>query len=210
MMRKNRFLYAVLFGGCVFGAAVAVELTGTVTVNETSDTAAQAKAKAFNAAQRTVILRELRSYANPEQLTNAVQDSTSEDLMNMISSSSVASEKISDTTYSANVSFVIDGDAARRWMDEHSVQHWLPASESGMVVSANTVVMDATLLRPISDWMSLNAIARASGVDLVVRVISGNRVDFLIPESDGARFTNALRSAGWHVQQLGGIFKIWK
>ena len=84
-MRGNKLLYAILFCGAVCGAAVAVELTGTVSVNVTSDTAAAAKQKAFNSAGRDVIARELRNYAVAEQLEDAIKNSSNEELLNIIS-----------------------------------------------------------------------------------------------------------------------------
>lgn len=209
-MRSKWFLYAVLFCVGAIGTSLALELTGTISVDETSDTAASAKTKAFDDAQRSVILRELRPYADFEQLSVAIKDSTNEDLMNMISSSSLDSEKISDTTYSANISFVIDGEAARRWMDEHSVQHWLPASGAAVMASVNVVTVNAILVRPIADWMNLNSISRGLNTDLQTKTIVGNRITFAVPEKDITRFTNSLRSNGWQVQSFGGDYKIWK
>ena len=212
-MRRNSCLYAILF--CLAAlSAPAFELTGTISVDETSDTAASAKNKAFNSAQRAVIARELRSYANPEQLDAAIKNSSDEDLMNIISSSSLDSEKISDTSYSANISFVIDGDAARRWLDNNSVQHWLPASGTAPVVAttgdANSVVISANLFRPMADWMSLNSVARAAKVDLIPQLLVGNNVTFTVSDKNVSKFTSSLRANGWQVQSENNGFKIWK
>lgn len=210
-MRKKYIFCAVLMG--LFACAVsAVELTGTISVNETSDTAAQAKNKAFDYAQRTVIVRELRPYANNEQLDAAIKDSSNDDLMNIISSSSLDSEKISDTTYSANISFVIDGDAAKAWMDKNSVQNWLPGGFGTDVVPVpvNSVVVYATLLQPMSDWMNLNALLRSVRTDLMPLSINGNRVTFSVPDKNISKLTSVLRSGGWHVQSVDGGIKIWK
>ena len=216
MSVKNNFLYATVFFLAAFGVANAVELTGTVSVNETADTADTAKSNAFNAAQRQVIIQELRSYANPTQLTAAVKNSSNEELMNIISSSSLDSEKISNTTYSANISFVIDGDAARAWMDRKSVQHWLPSSGGSSNVATvvaptvNTQVVNAVLLRPISDWMNLNAVARGARIDLILKSMTGNRISFAVPEKDISRFISAGRANGWQVQSDADGIKMWK
>ena len=190
--------------------AMAVELTGTVSVNMTSDTAADAKNQAFNSARRDVIIRELRNYANPEQLTAAVRDSSNDDLINIISSSSVESEKISDTTYSANISFVIDGDAARAWMEQNSVQNWLPTSNAVVPVVDNSTLFSAALLQPMADWAALNAIARELQIDLATQKVIGNNVTFMIDNKDAGKLSNALRANGWRVQSLQNGFKIWK
>ena len=206
----NKLLYAGMFCLVAFGAALAVELTGSIPVNVTSDTAAQAKTKAFNSARRDVVLRALRPYANSAQLEEAVRDSSNEELMNIISSSSVASEKISDTTYSANISFVIDSDAARSWMEKYSIQNTLPISNSIVAVPENFVVVTAMLLQPIADWILLNAIARDAKIDLATTNIIGNNVSFAVSDKDISRFYSALRASGWHVQQTADGVKIWK
>lgn len=208
-MRMNKFLYASIFCFMALGA-MAVELTGTVSVNMTSDTAADAKNKAFNSARRDVIIRELRNYANPEQLTAAVKDSSNDDLINIISSSSVESEKISDTTYSANISFVIDSDAARAWMEQNSVQNWLPTSNAVVPVVDNSTLFSAALLQPMADWAALNAVARELQIDLATQKVVGNNVTFMIDNKDAGKLSNALRANGWRVQSLQNGFKIWK
>jgi len=208
----NKVLYALCFCLVAFGAALAVELTGTTSVNVTSDTAAAAKTKAFNSARREVIARELRAYANATQLENALKESSNDELLNIISSSSVAGEKVSDTTYTANISFVIDGDAARAWMEKYSVQNWLPAGGSDVVVvqPVNSVIVNVTLLHPVADWSDLNAVARDAGVDLATTKIVGNNVSFYISDKDITKFSSVLRSNGWHVQQMDGYIKISK
>ena len=209
-MRGNKLLYAILFCGVACGAALAVELTGTVSVNVTSDTAAAAKQKAFNSAGRDVIARELRNYAVAEQLEDAIKNSSNEELLNIISSSSVDSERVSDTTYSANISFVIDGDAARSWMEKYSVQNWLPASAPVVVAPENSVMIYATLLQPMADWVSLNAVSRAVSVDIATTNMVGNNVSFGVLDKDAAKFISALRMDGWNVSRVDNGYKIWK
>ena len=208
-MRIIKFFCGVILCATLCGVAGAIELTGSTSVNVTSDTATQAKNKAFEDARNEIILRELGRYANAEELNGAIENSSDAELMNIISSSSVNNEKVSDTTYSANVSFVIDGDAARRWMEMYSVQNWLPASNVAMVPE-NTMAVRATLLQPMSDWASLNAVARQAGVDIATTVLNGNNISFNIPDKDVSKFSGALRASGWRVQQLSGLLKIWK
>lgn len=191
------------------GSALAVEITGTVPVNVTADTAAVAKDKAFNSARREVIARELRNYANPEQLNVALADSSNDELMNIISSSSLDGERVSDTTYTANISFVIDGDAAKTWMEKYSVQNWLPSSTSGVViVPENSVIAVATLYNPLSDWAALNAVMRSVELDITTNNIIGSRVSFVVSDSDVAKLSGALRANGWRVVRDADGIKI--
>lgn len=189
------------------GSALAVEITGTVPVNVTADTAAVAKDKAFNSARREVVARELRNYANPEQLDAALADSSNDELMNIISSSSLDGERVSDTTYTANISFVIDGDAAKTWMEKYSVQNWLPSATSGaVIVPENSVIAVATLYNPLSDWAALNAVMRSVELDITTNNIIGSRVSFVVSDSGVAKLSGALRANGWRVvRDVDGI-----
>ena len=198
-MRGIKFLFAFYCAFAVY-AAGAVEITGTVPVNVTADTAAAAKTRAFNSAQRDVIATELRPYANAEQLTVAIKQSSDDELSDIISSSSVAGERASDTTYTANISFVIDGDAARKWMEKYSVENSLPSSSvSAVVAPENSVMVVATLYNPIYDWAALNAVARAADIDIATKNIIGSRVSFVVRDVDASKLTRTLRENGWRV-----------
>lgn len=195
-MRVNKYICAVCLCALACVSALAVELTGATSVNVTADTAAAAKNKAFNSARRDVIFRELRNYANAEQLTAALSECSNEELMNIIASSGIDSEKISDTTYSANISFVIDTDAAKSFLDKYSVQNWLPTSNA--VVPVETLVnFNVTLLQPLVDWADLNAVARSADVDLATTKIVGNNVSFALNRKDTEKLVGALRTNGW-------------
>lgn len=203
----NKIVCAFCCCMLALGSALAVEITGTVPVNVTADTAAVAKDKAFNSARREVIARELRNYANPEQLNAALADSSNDELMNIISSSSLDGERVSDTTYTANISFVIDGDAAKTWMEKYSVQNWLPSSTSGaVIVPENSVIAVATLYNPLSDWAALNAVMRSVELDITTNNIIGSRVSFVVSDSGVAKLSGALRANGWRVvRDVDGI-----
>ena len=206
-MRVNKLFLMSVFCMLAFGAAFAVELTGTTSVNVTSDTAAQAKTRAFNSARRDVITRELRNYANAEQLDAAIKQSSVDELIDIISSSAVSGERTSDTAYTANISFVIDGDAAKSWMEKYSVQNWLPSCSANAVAAPeNSIIAVVTLYNPISDWAALNAVARAANVDIATKNIIGSRVSFVVRDADVSKLSRALRENGWRVASTtGGI-----
>ena len=123
MVKQFFMVLAVLFVATGAGAA---ELRGTASVNVTSDTAVNAKNMAFDDATRQIVTNVLRQYVDVDALTTAVKDANKSELSNLILSSSIDGEQTSDTTYSANVSMIIDVDAARAWLDEKEIQHWLP------------------------------------------------------------------------------------
>lgn len=190
---------------CFSGAAIAADLTGTVPVRMTSDTATTAKTMAINDARRQILIDKLGQYAMRDQLASAVRGAKSADLANLISSTNIDGEQISDTTYSANITMTVDTNAARKWMSANNVQNWL---SDGSVV--NVLPIKITLRDPIADWAGLRAIARAERVDLATRQISGNTVTVELPTAARSSFTIALRNAGWKTAADDGFMRVWK
>ena len=119
-------LRAVLIGLAICVMAVpgwCVDLSGVASVSITSDTAANAKNIAFDEARRQIIADSLRQYADADALGTALRNAKKAEVAELIASSSIDGEKQSDTTYSANISMVVDGGAARTWLDNNAVQH---------------------------------------------------------------------------------------
>jgi shikimate kinase len=97
-----KFLSVVALAGAICGNAFAVELKGTVNVRESSETAAEAKTKAINSARRQILISVLSKYSDANALTELVNNTSSNDLLNIISSSSVSNEQISNAALETN------------------------------------------------------------------------------------------------------------
>ena len=186
-------------------ASLGFELKGTVPVNQTSDTAANAKVYATNLARRQILYNVLSQYSQPEALNTLLHDSSSEELMDIISSTSVANEQISSDSYSANITMIIDNDSAKKWLDSKGVQNWVPLKNSVEKFTAFIVVQNGLV-----DWAELKRIARAGNVEIETQTIVGNQVVVKMPLSYRARFTAAARSAGWKYTDNGGVLQLWK
>ncbi len=201
-MRK---ICAILIGVMLVGVAHAVDLRGVASVNITSDTAANAKNMAFDEARHQIVMDALRQYANVDMLKPVVNEAKSADLMGLVSSSSIDGEKLSDTTYSANITMVLDAGAARVWLDDNGVQHWLPDESR-----RDVFVVSVKLSDPIADWVQLNQIARNEQIDLGTQSIAGDVVMLELPVSVRGKFTIAIREGGWRFANKDGILSIWK
>lgn len=202
MVKQFFMVLAVLF---VANGAGAAELRGTASVNVTSDTAVNAKNMAFDDATRQIVTGVLRQYVDVDALTTAVKDADKSELSSLILSSSIDGEQTSDTTYSANISMIIDVDAARAWLEEKEIQHWLPnITEQNMF---NVVV---TLSNRLADWAQLNQIANTEKIDLGTKNINGNVVTLQLPTSVRGAFTIAVRGLGWKYSDKDGVLHIWK
>ncbi len=204
-----KLLKLFLFMG-VFVSALSVAnaagLTDTVSVNITSDTAANAKNMAFDEARRQIITDTLSQYSNVEQLKPAVASATNTELTNMIASSSIAGEKQSNTTYSADITMTVDREAAKNWLTEKNVQNWLTDADNNKDVFLVQVIMSDK----IAGWMNLQQLARADGIEIGTKYINGNQVTVEIPSAKRGSFTIAIRENGWRYSNQDGILRIWK
>ena len=208
MYVRSVFLSFLMFAFVVCGA-FALELSGTTFVNVTSNTADAAKTEAFDEARRVIIMEQVGSFADSTQLKRALANATRNDLMDIIVSSSIDGEKVSNTTYSANISMTLDVDATRNWLNNNGVKNWLIDEHIQPIndVKMKTVVF--VLQMPVSDWVLVNAIARGVDVDLRVQNIFGKRVVLQIPSEKQDIFVSALRNSCWTVSESLGTLNVW-
>ena len=204
-MRGVRQFFAAFMVLIIATSAMAVDLRGMAPVNVTSDTATNAKNIAFADATRQIIRDSLRQYVDVVALETAVANSKIAELSNLILSSSIDGEQTSDTTYSANISMVIDADAVRVWLEEKGIQHWLPSN-----MEQNMFNVTVKLSNKLHDWAQLNQIANAEKIDLGTKNIHGDTVMLQLPTSMRGAFTIAVRNGGWKYSDKDGVLHIWK
>lgn len=184
--------------------AGAVQLMSSANVSVASDTATNAKNIAMDEARRQVIVDCLLPYSDNSGLRGAVKSEKSSVLMNLISSSEIANEKLSDTTYSARVTMSVNNVAAKNWLDSRGVQNWIPVG----TVSTNNFTLAVNLSNKISDWASVRRAAIGAGIDLNTKYIEGNKIVFAAPSSKRGAITIALRDNGWRYQDIDGVLTL--
>ena len=199
------FLLMALLAFVIPNDSGAIGLTGSVMVNQTSDTAAGAKINAMNSARRQILYNVLSQYSESESLAQLLSDTSDDDLVAFISSSSVSDEQISSDSYSANIMMTIDNDVVRNWLTINNVQNWVPNLESGERTEMYIVVPNG-----VSDWAEIKRVARESNFDIETVIITGNQIYAKMPSSQRSRFTIGLRAAGWRFADNGGILQVWK
>ena len=180
-------------------------LSGNVSVNQTSDTAANAKINAMNMARRQILTDVLSHYSDKDSFNALMQDSSNDDLMNLVSSINVSNEQMSATGYSANITINIDNDAARKWLNDHEVQNWVPLVESDERFIVSVVVPNG-----IKDWAELKRIARDDNIEIETQALNGNQIIVKMPLNYRTKFTAAVREAGWKYSDNAGVLQIWK
>ncbi len=184
---------------------VAMTLSGTVSVNENSDTAANAKINALNSARRQILTIVLSQYSNKESLVELIEKTSSDDLMNLIVSTSVSNEQMSTTDYSAKITMNLDNEAVKKWLNENAVENWVPLTESDEKFTLVIVLPNG-----IQDWSELKRIVREANFELETQSMKGNQVIAKLPLSYRTKFTAAVRSAGWKYADNDGVLQIWK
>ncbi|MBP5485748.1 MAG: hypothetical protein J6Y07_03520 [Alphaproteobacteria bacterium] len=201
----KRFLIIVLIA-VVPVFAGAVDLTGTAHVNVTSDTAATAKKMAFDEARRQIIVDVLSPYSDSSALRSAVANEKNAVLTNLVESSGISGERLSDTTYSANIKMTVNRIAAKNWLLEQGVQNWLRVEDD----NGDKFVMVATLQDKFADWGQIRRVAMGAGIDLETESINGNQIAFRVLAEKRGALTLALRENGWRYQDRDGLLHIFK
>lgn len=190
---------------CSAGTAFGFELSATVPVSQTSDTATNAKINATNLARRQILYNVLSQYTQHEELNGLIYNTQSDDLMNLISSTSVSNEQISSDTYSANITMVIDNRAAKKWLDAAGIQNWIPLEEAKEKFTVLIVVPNG-----LADWAELKRITREGKAEIETQTMVGNQIVAKMPLNYQSKFIAAVREAGWRYTNNGGMLQVWK
>ena len=186
MRFSKKYLCGALLVSALLGAdALGASLVGTVSVNQTSTTAANAKINATNSARRQILLNVLSQYSDKTALNELLQNSSNDDLMNLVSSTSVANEQISADAYSANITMSIDNAAVKNWLSANNVQNWVPLAETSEKFTALIVVSNG-----ISDWAEIKRITRAANIEPETQTMSGTQIVVKMPLNYRTKFTN--------------------
>lgn len=205
-MIKLHNIVFMFCAGLIAGAATAADLTGTASVNVTSDTSANAKNIAFDNARRQIIPKALAGYADAGAVRGAIKESKPSELMDIVSSSSIDGEQVSSTTYTANITMTLDENATHKWLARHGVSDTI-GSQSVAGIGTSSVVM-ITLSSPISNWIEIRRIARDAKIDIKTKSLSLRKM--VIETSSRRAFGAALQSAGWHYDTTGDVAHAWK
>jgi hypothetical protein len=180
-------------------------MSGTVSVNQTSTTATNAKTYAANSARRQILFNVLSQYSDKTALKELLEKSSDDDLMNIISSTSVSNEQISADSYSATITMDIDNVAAKKLLNDNDVQNWIPLTETSEKFTASIVVANG-----IPDWAEIKRIARSGNVEIETQSMSGRQIVVKLPLNYRTKFTAAVREAGWKYSDDEGVLHIWK
>ena len=199
-------VFMVVFFCAMPVAVMAAGMTGTAHVNITSDTAATAKTMAFDEACRQIIVDVLSPYSDVSALRSAVANEKNSVLTNLIESSGISGERLSDTTYSANIKMTLNRIAAKDWLAENDIQNWLRTEED----DGDRFTVVASLRDKFADWGQIRRVATGAGVDLETESINGSQIVFRVKTGRRGALTIALRENGWRTKDKNGILHIFR
>lgn len=209
--QKNIFaLCSVLFVLCCgFAANASSDLTETSSIEITAATATDAKAKAMNSVRREIFVDVLSRYSEKPIIEKLVAETDDSDLINMVSSVSIGNERVSSTSYSADITMTLDQPSVQRWMLSNNIPNYMAAAtDSDMSVS---VVID---LNGLGDWIEFRKLLRVAGIwdDLhfETKSIFGGQIITSINANQKNKMIDVVRSGGWNIGQSQGILKISK
>ncbi|MDR0727113.1 MAG: hypothetical protein LBF37_03565 [Rickettsiales bacterium] len=199
------FIISLVFMPMMAGAAQ--DLTAVASVNVTSDTAATAKNMAFNEARRQITSDVLSKYSNAQQLSELMTNTKDSVLTNLISSTNIDSERLSATTYSANIKMTVDAVAAKKWLNDNEVQNWLGYDDS---LSADKSTVIINLSAGLRDWIELNRTLKTENLNLDIKRISGGQVTASFANASRNKLIALVRNIGWKYSDSDGYLQIWK
>lgn len=203
--RLNVFALFLAFAVGMPDVSAALDLKGTVLVNQTSDTAVNAKMEAMNSARRQILFEILSNYSEIEPLQVLLENTSDDVLMEFVSATNVANEHISPETYSAAITMKLDNDAVKKWLTMNEVQNWVPDMEN-----TETFSLFITISNGIADWADLKNAAHSVNVEIGTLSMVGNQIYAKMPLISRAKFTAAIRESGWKYADNNGVLQIWK
>ena len=194
----------MLFG--MAGLSWAADLVGSAFVNITSDTAATAKKMAMDEARRQILNETLSPYSDSGALRAAIANEKSSVLTDLISSSGISGERLSDTTYSAKITMTVNKVAAKNWLNLNEVQNWIPMDDVSDDVFAAVLVLGDRL----TDWSDVRRVAANANIDLDTVAIKDGQILFNAPRGRRGALTLAVRDAGFRYADRDGVLYIFK
>lgn len=204
----KKILVAAFFALVPFFAFAAPNLTAEIRVDMRASTAAAAKKDAVDSAIRNAVIQIVARYSDKAIVENLLMGVEDIVLQNLVSSTSITSEKTSKTAYSADFSVTLDRVALEKWYSDNNVPNFLSAADE----SQDKSIISIELTNGLSDWASLNQLVRDDGNDygLGLRSIFRNSATAYILTRKRYKFQNLCVSAGWSVSVKDGIVRIKK
>ncbi len=164
-------------------------VSGVAHVNITSDTGANAKNMAMAEARRQIIVDVLTPYAVASDL---IYDTRDADLANLISATSIDGEKLSATSYAADIKMTVDGAAAKKFLDDNNV----PNTIGMKTVADDTFIADVEIAGGPYQWAEFMKAMKDANIIPEIRSISGTTVTVAVPQNISMKFLSAVIAHG--------------
>ncbi|MCL2749027.1 MAG: hypothetical protein FWE50_03035 [Alphaproteobacteria bacterium] len=188
---KNKFVFftIILCALCfVFSAPQAVQ------VSKTADTAAAAKSMALSSARRDAF----------EAIVGEKIPISDKELVNLVESEVIENEKVSATSYTAEIFVEMNRTAVNNWLEKNNIQTIYRAP----VVSTDRAAVIFESVGGLNKWTVIEQAARTSGADLRISSISDGKISATMRANAQSAFVAAIRSNGINVSDYNGILTV--
>lgn len=166
----------------------AADLSGMAHVDITSDTAANAKNMAMGEARRQIIKDVLSRYADAGAVRGLVSDTKDAQLTNLISTTGIEAERLSATSYSADIKMTLDAAAVTRWLGDNNIVNSLGTD----AVDMDTFTTDVHITGGLYEWIGLQSAMRNAKITPQIRRIAGQTITMSVPQNQRAKFSAVL------------------
>lgn len=179
-------------------------------VEKTADTATAAKTAALTEARRTEFINVLSGKVSSDDAQRIAATVSDSDLVAMTDSMSIDNEKVSDTTYSADISFQFNQKAIAGLTagSQPATTQIGQAQTITPTVGANQTVVYFQGVRGLDKWLSLMKVMRANGASINIKSIFGKNITATVDSNSRAGFISAMRSLGMTVSDYGNVIYV--
>lgn len=163
-------------------------------VSKTADTAVAAKNMALAAARRSAFV----------DMVGPNVSISDKELVGLVESESIENEKVSATSYAADVVIELDKAAVNNWLMQNNMQTIYQAP----VVGGDRVGVMFEYIGGLRDWVTAARAVRDAGADLRIGSISDKGIFATISVRNRAAFVAAIRNVGANVYDFDGVITI--
>jgi len=163
-------------------------------ISKTADTAAAAKSMALSSARRTAF----------ETIVGEKIAISDKDLAGLVESEVIENEKVSATSYTAEIFVELNKTAVNNWLEQNNIQTIYRAPS----VSADRIPVIFESIGGLGKWTVIEQAARETGADLRIRSISDGKISATMRVNARSAFVTAIRSNGIGIYEYDGILTV--
>jgi len=186
---KNKFVFFV-FLLC----ALSIGAADAALVSKTANTAAAAKSMALSSARRDAF----------ETIVGEKIAISDKELASLVESEVIENEKVSATSYTAEIFVELNKTAVASWLEKNNIQ----TVYRPQAVNTDRVSVVFESVGGLGKWTVIEQAARTSGADLRIVSISDGKISATMRANARSAFAASIRLHGISVSEYNGILTV--